>query len=189
MDQGLGGGHVGIVGATRLRATPLHGFIDDPAIDALDLQLAPERPLAAWAGSIPGLNPGLGERRVIEDAKPDQPLDRAVDELRSITGLREAPPHLGDRTLPNLEEAQRRRQDDLRIIDLRMPSALVSERLAPCPRLSPIPVSHESPWYTTAGIRFRGELRSGFVPSRTWAGTIFRGPTGRIAPSTTWVGR
>jgi len=94
MHQGLGGGHVGIVGATRLRATPLHGFIDDRAIDALDLQLAPERALAAGAGSVPRLDPRLRERRVVEDAKPEQPLDRAVDELRSITGLREAPPEM-----------------------------------------------------------------------------------------------
>ena len=129
MHQGLGGGQVGIVGAPRPRATRLHRSVDDRAIDALDLQLAPERALAAGAGSVPRLDPRLRERRVVEDAKPEQPVDRTIDELGSIAGLRQAPPHLGDRALPNLEEAQRRRQDDLGIVDLGMPGAFVRKRL------------------------------------------------------------
>src|SRR6202011_3973824 len=98
--------HVGIIGATRFGAASLHRFVDDRPIDALDLELAPERPLAARAGSIPRLDPRLRERRVVEDPEPEELLDRPLDELRSIAGLREAPPHLGDRALAYLKEAQ-----------------------------------------------------------------------------------
>ena len=47
----IGRNHVGVVGAAGLRATRLHRAVDDRAVDALDLELAPECALAAWAGT------------------------------------------------------------------------------------------------------------------------------------------
>jgi hypothetical protein len=125
LNQCLGGGHVGIIGSTWIGATRLHRAVDGRPIDALDLELAPERPLAARAGSIPRLDPRLRECDVVEDAEPKELLDCALDELGAIAGLREPPPHLGDRPLPHLEEAERRCQHDLRIVDLGVPGAFL----------------------------------------------------------------
>jgi hypothetical protein len=165
LHQQLSRSEVGIVGAARVRPSRFHRAVDDRAVDALDLELAPECALASWAGSIPRLDPRLRKCRVVEDAQAEEPRDRAVDELGSVSGLGEPPPNLGDGSLAYLEEAQGRGKDQLRIVDLAMASAFLCERL---PRPSSVPrisVSHESPWYETPGIRFRDPARGEFVPT------------------------
>ena len=129
LNERLRRADVRVIGAPWLRAASLHRFVDDRPVDALDLELAPEGSLASRAGSVPRLNPRLRERRIVEYAKPEQLLNRALDKLGSIAGLRQAPPHLGNGSLAHLEEAQRRRQDDLGIVDLGMPGAFVRKRL------------------------------------------------------------
>ena len=50
-------------------------------VDALEPELLADRAFAARPGAVARLDPGTGERLVVEHPELEQPLDRALDEL------------------------------------------------------------------------------------------------------------
>ena len=113
--------------------TRFEGSGDDVRLKTLAPELEPQRPLAARPHPVPRLQPGLGERLVVEDAEPGQLLDGAVDELRAIARSRQPPANLVGRALTRLEEAQRRLENDRRFLDFGVPRAALRRRDAALP--------------------------------------------------------
>ena len=106
----------------------LEELIDDGPVHALERQLAAKSNLAAGTSAVAGLDPGSGERRVVEHAQIGQANDRAVHELAPISRLAEPPPDLGHRPSPDLEEPGGRLEDDRRVVDRCPPLSTLRRR-------------------------------------------------------------
>ena len=104
-------------------ATLVEELVDDGPIDALQRQLAAQGDLTAWPRPIAGLDPGPGERRVVEHPELGQPLDRSRDEIRPVARLTQPAADFDDRSWPNLEEARSRLKNDRRVVDCGAPLA------------------------------------------------------------------
>lgn len=96
---------------------------DHGRLDPLLAELEHQDVLASRVGPVAGFDPGAGEGLVVEHPELAEPGDDALDEIRPVAGLRQSTPHLRHGSLARLEKVECCGQDDLRVVDLRPPSA------------------------------------------------------------------
>ena len=118
VEQSTGGRHVRVGGLALLaRPARLEQLIDQLPVHPLLEHLLSERTLAARSGPVTRPDPRFPERPVVEHPQLDQTLDGAVDQLASVAGRRQPPPHLGHGPGASLEKPGRGLEDDLGIVD------------------------------------------------------------------------
>lgn len=101
--------------------------------DPLLAKLHPKSSLAAWAGTIPRLDPLGGERLVVKHPEVAEPADGGRHEVLAVAGLGQPPADLGDGAVAGFKEAQRGIENDRGILDLAPPGAGLCRRLATPP--------------------------------------------------------
>lgn len=87
------------------------------AIDALAGEFGHERPSSAWTGTIARLDPGAGERLIVEHAELGQSVNRGRDQILAIADPGQSAPDLTHRALPRLEEPERRVEHHCGLVD------------------------------------------------------------------------
>ena len=129
LEQPPSGVDVRLDSLALLAGSPSHQqFVDHCSVDPLLEELLAEDALPSWACAVTRRNPGLGEGSVVEDPELDESLDGALDEFAPIACADKPTANFGRRARPRLEEARRRVEDDLRILNRGLPFALLRWR-------------------------------------------------------------
>jgi len=115
------------IGSGRGVTSLVEQEIDDLAVDTLEGELLAHGPFSPWTHPVTRLDPGMRERRVVEDPESEQAFDHTLHEVGSIAGTTQAPADLGDGTCARFEEARGVLEDDHRVIDLRSALAPLGE--------------------------------------------------------------